>query len=187
MEHSFRSTTIAIKQGDITRQTVDVIVNPAHPSLVGAEGLSRLIHTQAGLTLSAACLEIREAEGEIAIGRAVITNAGDLPADWVVHTVPPIWSGGAHGELIHLEFCYTRALGLAMEKGAKSIAFPSIGTGTNGFPIDMAAYIALGAIVRFAAKNKDRAPEQIQIWLSEQSDYELYLKVLPEVIETMTG
>ena len=128
--------------GDITLEETDAIVNAANHSLLGGGGVDGAIHRAAGLALLAEC----RALGGCETGDARITGGGRLKAAWVVHAVGPVWHGGGNDEDALLAACYRRALALAAEKSARSIAFPAISTGAYGFPAERAASIAVGTV-----------------------------------------
>ena len=186
MQHTFRGTTITLLKGDITEQDVDAIVNPAGSRLDGSRGLDSLVHQRAGNELQAACLQLRTAQPEYSPGTALLTPAGDLPAEWVIHAVPPRWEDGTRGELFHLERCYHQSLERALGQQAESIAFPSLGTGINGFALNCAAYVAFNTINRFVAGHPDTFKE-IRFVFWEDEDYQTASTISEEVMATMVG
>jgi O-acetyl-ADP-ribose deacetylase (regulator of RNase III) len=130
---------LQIAQGDITRLDVDAIVNAANEALRPGGGVCGAIHASAGPGLARECAAL----GRCPTGDARLTGGHQLPARWVVHAVGPVWRGGGAGEDEALASCYRRAVDLAVEAGARSIAIPGISTGVFGFPIERAARIAL--------------------------------------------
>ncbi len=148
-----RSATIAgcglvLAQGDLTQVAADAIVNAANHSLLGGGGVDGAIHRRGGPDILAACKEIRATEYPegLPTGEAVITTAGRLPARHVIHTVGPVYSGMPEVPAL-LAACHTNALALALRAGLRTIAFPAISTGVYGYPVELAAPIALGATV----------------------------------------
>ncbi|HET6164224.1 MAG TPA: O-acetyl-ADP-ribose deacetylase [Planctomycetota bacterium] len=133
-----------IVRGDITTLAVDAIVNAANESLLGGGGVDGAIHDAAGPELLEACRRLGGCEP----GEAKLTPGFVLPARWVIHTVGPRWQGGAAGEEEVLRRCYRSAIAIARERGLRSLAFPSISTGAFGYPLDLAAPVALEEIGR---------------------------------------
>jgi O-acetyl-ADP-ribose deacetylase (regulator of RNase III) len=136
---------LSVVEGDITKQTVDAIVNAANGSLVPGGGVDGAIHRAAGPGLREECGTL----GGCATGDAKITQGYNLPARWVIHTVGPVWQGGGQGEDELLAHCYRSCFALVKQHGIASIAFPCISTGVYGFPMERAARIALREIRAF--------------------------------------
>jgi O-acetyl-ADP-ribose deacetylase (regulator of RNase III) len=131
-----------VVQGDITKQEVDAIVNAANEALRGGGGDDGAIHRAAGPELLEECKKI----GGCPTGEARITKGYRLPARYVIHTVGPVWHGGERGEPEKLAACYRSALRLAVENGARTVAFPGISTGVYGYPLEDATRVAIATL-----------------------------------------
>lgn len=176
MELIVKNTKILLKQGDITKEDTDAIVNAANRSLLGGGGVDGAIHRAGGPVILEECRKI----GGCETGEAVITTGGNLKASYVIHTVGPIWNGGSSNEESLLQNCYYNSLKRAFEKSLKSIAFPSISTGAYGYPLELAAPVALRAIVEFL-KNEESGIKEIRIVLFDRRAYEIYEKALHDL------
>lgn len=136
---------LIIRQGDITLEEVDAIVNAANTTLLGGGGVDGAIHRAAGPGLLAACRPL----GGCPTGEAKVTPGFRLPARFVIHTVGPVWRGGGAGEADLLASAYRRSLEEAVAVGARTVAFPAISTGVYGYPADQAAAIAVRTVLDF--------------------------------------
>ena len=134
---------------DITKQTTEAIVNAANSSLLGGGGVDGAIHRAGGPSILQECKRIvaRMKTGSLPAGKAVITTGGRLPAKYVIHTVGPVYRGGQQREAETLASCYRESIRSSDDHGMRSLAFPSISTGTFGYPVDEAAEIAVRTIV----------------------------------------
>jgi O-acetyl-ADP-ribose deacetylase (regulator of RNase III) len=146
---------IRVELGDITRLAVDAIVNAANVSLLGGGGVDGAIHRAAGAELLAECRGL----GGCSPGEARLTRGYRLPAGHVIHTVGPIWRGGAAGEPAILANCYRSCLAIARERGFRVIAFPAIATGVYGFPREQAAQIAVAEVTTHLGR--EELPETV--------------------------
>ena len=133
---------------DITKETIDAIVNAANSSLLGGGGVDGAIHRAGGPSILAECRQIVDKIGRLPAGKAVITTGGKLPAKYVVHTVGPVYRGGDWGEAETLASCYRESIRIADEHGVQSLAFPAISTGAYGYPVSDAATIAMSTVAK---------------------------------------
>ncbi|MEO6948986.1 MAG: O-acetyl-ADP-ribose deacetylase [Ginsengibacter sp.] len=159
---------IEIIRGDITKVSVDAIVNAANASLMGGGGVDGAIHKAGGKTILEECKKIVHRRGECKTGQAIITGAGNLPAKFVIHTVGPVWHGGRNEEEKLLADCYTNSLKLATKNKCISIAFPNISTGVYGFPKDKAALISYNAVFEYL-KNNDTIERVLFVCFDEEN------------------
>jgi O-acetyl-ADP-ribose deacetylase len=161
---------IELVRGDITQQDVDAIVNAANSSLLGGGGVDGAIHRAAGPSLLAECRLL----GGCETGDAKATGGGDLPARYVIHTVGPVWRGGGAGEPELLASCHRRSLEVAASLGCRTVAFPAISTGVYGYPVDLAATVAIAAV-----KEAQTAPvEVVRFVLFHDGDLEIFRSAL---------
>ena len=143
---TFGKSRVELAQGDITREMVDAIVNAANSGLLGGGGVDGAIHNAGGPAILEECRAIRERQGTLPAGEAVITSGGRLAARHVIHTVGPVWRGGSHAEAETLARCYRSSLDLAAARGLSSVAFPAISTGVYVYPAEEAAAVALRTV-----------------------------------------
>lgn len=167
-------TTLHAIHGDITRLDVDVIVNAANSSLLGGGGVDGAIHRAAGPELVHECRLL----GGCKTGDAKISKGYRLAAGHIVHTVGPVWRGGGNGEAQLLASCYRRSIELAAGAGAASVAFPCISTGIYGYPIELAAAVAVAA-VKEAVLNYPSLLE-VEFCCFSQQDFAVYNAALTD-------
>jgi O-acetyl-ADP-ribose deacetylase len=163
---------IKLVRGDITKLKVDAIVNAANTSLLGGGGVDGAIHRAAGPKLLAECKTL----GGCSTGLAKITQGYRLPSTYIIHTVGPVWHGGAKGEARLLASCYISSLKLAQEHQVKSIAFPAISCGIYGYPLSQAATIAIKETASFLEQNN--ALEAVYFVCFDDSVYDAYQHAL---------
>jgi O-acetyl-ADP-ribose deacetylase (regulator of RNase III) len=167
---------IELLQGDITQQAVDAIVNAANSTLMGGGGVDGAIHRAGGPAILEECRVIRTQQGGCPPGQAVLTGGGNLKAKFVIHAVGPIWRGGSSNEAETLASAYNNSLIIAQQNDLDSIAFPSISTGAYGFPVELAAPIAIDTIQAFTQKYK--RPSLIRLVLFDASTLAAYRSAL---------
>lgn len=152
--------------GDITKiDTVEAIVNAANSSLLGGGGVDGAIHRAAGPKLLLECMQLHGCK----TGNAKITKAYNLPCEYVIHTVGPVWNQGKYQEEEKLANCYQNSLKVAVENGIRTIAFPSISTGIYHFPVDKAAKIAITTVKQFLEENPGKMDEVVWVLFDERT------------------
>lgn len=164
---------IRLKQGDITKEEVDAIVNAANSGLLGGGGVDGAIHRAGGPEIMEECRQIRAREGGCPTGEAVVTGAGKLKARYVIHAVGPVWQGGGKGEEELLRSAYRNSLKRAAERRLKTVAFPSISTGAYGYPVEKAAPVALSEVKRFL-EEEEHTLREIRFVLFNEETYRAY-------------
>lgn len=165
---------INLTQGDITKITVDAIVNAANTSLLGGGGVDGAIHRAGGNSILEECIAIRNKQGGCNVGEAVITTAGNLPAQYVIHTVGPVWNGDKEEKKQLLANCYKNCLEIAEKHQIKTIAFPNISTGIYHFPKKEAARIATEIVKQFSFESI----QEITFVCFDEENYKLYEQLL---------
>jgi O-acetyl-ADP-ribose deacetylase (regulator of RNase III) len=165
---------IEVVQGDLTKETVDAIVNAANTTLLGGGGVDGAIHRAGGPAILEECRTL----GGCATGDAKITTGGNLPAQHVIHTVGPVYRDGQHGEPDLLESCYRRSLEVAVENGLRTVAFPAISCGVYGYPLEEAARIAIYTVARFLSED-DRI-ERVRFVMFTDDAYEAFRQALED-------
>jgi O-acetyl-ADP-ribose deacetylase (regulator of RNase III) len=163
-------TTITLVRGDITRQTADAIVNAANSSLLGGGGVDGAIHRRGGPAILADCRKLRASHyGKgLGTGKAVATTAGELDAQWVIHTVGPVYSR-EENRSEQLASCYRESLRVADELGARTVAFPAVSAGIYGWPMDDAARIAVETV-----RAAETSVEEVTFVLFDEAAYEAF-------------
>ena len=173
---STSSPTLRAIRADITTLAVDAIVNAANSSLLGGGGVDGAIHRVAGPELLRECRLL----GGCRTGEAKMTNAYRLPARFVIHTVGPVWRGGDSREPEVLASCYRRSLEIAVANGLSRLAFPSISTGVYGYPIELAARVAISTVRRALAERS--SVREVIFCCFSAGDLEVYDSLLIEVM-----
>ncbi|MDT0436146.1 O-acetyl-ADP-ribose deacetylase [Streptomyces sp. NPDC005840] len=168
------TTTLTLVRGDITRESVDAIVNAANSSLLGGGGVDGAIHRRGGPEILAACRALRASRyGKgLPTGQAVATTAGALDARWVIHTVGPVWSADEDRSAL-LASCYRESLRVADGLGATTVAFPAVSTGVYGWPMDDGARIALDTV-----RTADTAVREARFVLFDDAAYRAFATAL---------
>jgi len=175
VEKQVNNSHIELCRGDITKQSVDAIVNAANARLAGGGGVDGAIHRAGGPIIMTECRKI----GGCPTGRAVITSGGNLPAKHVIHTVGPVYRNGKSGEPGLLRNAYHNSLIQAEQNGCKTVAFPSISTGVYGYPIQDASHVALTTVIEYL--QGDTRIERVVFVLFSARDLETYATALREL------
>lgn len=182
--YTIGSGVLRLLEGDITRDDADAIVNAANSALAGGGGVDGAIHRAAGPRLPGACREIIDRIGRLPAGGAVLTPGFDLPARYIIHTVGPIWRGGTAGEPEALRSAYAESIARAVENGLASISFPAVSTGVYGYPVELAAPIALGVM---AEALQQAAVREIRLYLHGRHAFDAWRGIADAVLAPYTG
>jgi len=176
----FTPHRLQLVQGDITRQTVDALVNAANTELQIGGGVDGAIHRAGGPDIFHE-IESRYPQG-CPTGQAVATTAGQLSAKFVFHAVGPVWRGGHQGEPELLRSCYRTCLQLARQHQCRSIAFPAISTGIYGYPIDLAAETALDEIRQHFRDTRTEPSLEVRLVLFDAGAFAAFARVLETLV-----
>lgn len=168
---AFGTGLLSLRQGDLVTADSDAIVNAANSSLMGGGGVDGAIHKAAGHHLLLACKQIVLRDGPLPAGRAVITPGFRLAARFVIHTVGPIWQGGGNGEERLLRSAYEKSLELAQASNLATIAFPALSCGAYGYPLELAAPVALNALRQGLVLGMVRRAE---LWLRGRTAFDFW-------------
>ncbi len=179
-EVTINQVKLRIIQGDLTQQDTDAIVNAANPSLMGGGGVDGAIHQAGGPAILEECKQIVSRQGRLPTGKAVITTGGNLKARYVIHTVGPIWHGGNKGEPELLASAYQESLKLAADNSLTSLSFPSISTGAYGYPVSVAAKVAISAVITFLQQSTTSLKKVVFVLFDPQT-FKAYSSALNEV------
>jgi O-acetyl-ADP-ribose deacetylase (regulator of RNase III) len=181
METVIGKTTLRLVTGDIADQVTDAVVTAAHWRLNKGTGTDGTIHTKGGPRIYEECRRI----GGCPIGDAVITTGGDLKARHVIHAVGPVWRGGDENEPKLLASAYRRSLQVAVDEGLRSISFPSISTGAFAYPLQLAAPVALKAIIDFLEREEHNLHEVRMVLYSRENEraYPIFADALQQVLK----
>ncbi|TEU03317.1 MAG: O-acetyl-ADP-ribose deacetylase [Dehalococcoidia bacterium] len=179
-ENLINKTKLSLLQGDITRQSSDAIVNAANSGLMGGGGVDGAIHRAGGPAILEECKQIVSRQGRLPTGEAVITTGGNLKARHVIHTVGPVWHGGQSGEPELLASAYRQSLRVAVANGLKSVSFPSLSTGAYGYPVRLAAAVALETVIDFL--HQQESLEEVVFVLFDDATYQKYGQALAALL-----
>ena len=181
MRLQINDCTLQLVRGNLVEQDVDAIVNAANPQLAGGGGVDGAIHSAGGPSIMEET-DRRYPHG-CETGEAVITSAGNLLSQYVIHTVGPVWNGGLHGEADLLRSAYQNSLELAVEHHCETLAFPAISTGVYGYPVDLAAQISLMAVADFLREHE--APQLVRFVLFDAGAYGAFSHALENLAKVV--
>jgi O-acetyl-ADP-ribose deacetylase (regulator of RNase III) len=170
-----RGVQVDLYQGDLSLFACDAMVNAANPALAGGRGVDGALHAAGGPEILAACRALGRG---CPTGSAVATTAGRLPAQWLIHTVGPVWTGGSAGEAALLASAYRASLAEAERLALRHVAFPSLSTGAYGYPVEAAAVVAFAAVRAHIEERTATAVGRVTLVLFSLADYKVYQKAL---------
>jgi O-acetyl-ADP-ribose deacetylase (regulator of RNase III) len=177
-QYAVAGKTLRLIRGDITRVQADAIVNAANQHLAGGGGVDGAIHRAGGPEIMEDCRGI----GGCPTGGAVATRAGRLSARHVIHAVAPVWQGGNRGEQEALASAYRKSLEVAEREGDRTVAFPSLGTGVYGNPIEQSARIALRTVIAYLRGGSET--DEVTFVLFSDADLAAYERALHELLSS---
>lgn len=168
---------LQILRQDVTKMSVDAIVNTTNQNMIGYSGVDLAVHKGAGKELDAECASL----APLGLGSAKITKGYDLPAKYIIHTSGPVWRGGYMGESVILRSCYEESLKLAVEYGCESVAFPLISAGSYGYPKDQVLKFAIQVITEFLFDHE----LTVYLCVFDKTSYEFSKKLFAEIREVI--
>lgn len=177
--YSIGAGELRVMQGDIAECATDAVVNAANAMLAGGSGVDGAIHAGAGPALPPACRAIIAARGLVEAGSAVITPGFGLPARFIIHAVGPIWRGGSHGEPEQLASAYRASLALCREHALQTVSFPALSCGAYGYPVELAAPIALAEL---AGGLREGAVHAAWMVLYSPAAYQTWLGIARQIL-----
>ncbi|MXY70159.1 MAG: O-acetyl-ADP-ribose deacetylase [Acidobacteriia bacterium] len=186
LEIGIRDRELSLVIGDITKIPADAIGNAANSRLAGGGGVDGAIHRAGGPAIMQELVQIRARIGQCLAGDAVATSAGKLPAQWVIHTVGPVYGDGRRGEPAALRSCYERCLELSDELGARTLTLPAISTGVYGYPMDLAAKVAVGAVASKLSGDETRV-KRVTFVLFDDTAFRVFAAATLDIMPTLAS
>ena len=177
---------LSLRLGDITKVAADAIGNAANSKLAGGGGVDGAIHRAGGPSIMQELDQIRNRIGQCPAGDAVATSAGKLPARWVIHAVGPVYRDGRSGEPMALRSCYERCLELSDELGARTLTLPAISTGVYGYPMDLAAKVAVGVVATKLSGDETRV-ERVTFVLFDDIAFRQFADATLDIMPTLAS